>query len=142
MLSEQIYTERLEYAKTHTPEEFARMYGLKANSAIAFYYSHRISVPKKKNINISQLCEYAKTHTKEETAGHFGICTRTLARYEKKYGFKCKKNSSLLNERNLGIYEYSETHTMRETGEKYGITKQRVSKIRGLINEKKKNTTC
>ena len=99
-LTEQEIKDRIEFAKTHSYEEFGKEFGMTAGSARQFYIKHNVKQDPKfsnkgkiiRRITKEDFLAYAPTHTIVEVKLHFKVGLNTIFKAEELYKVKCLRN--------------------------------------------------
>lgn len=130
-LSEKEVEARLDYAKTHQPEEFAMEFGVALSSARTYYSKYNICRPRKPLfLDDTEAREFTETHTTKESAEHFGVTCRTMYKRIKESNVTplspWKKKTA---DRDAMIVYLSKAFTLEAIGQVFNMTKQRVSQI-------------
>lgn len=144
MLTDKQLEERLEYARTHTKEEWAKKFGLSLATATSYYASHRMT-KRKTLVSAEDILPLAQEHNQAEIATILGVGRPLVSRCCRINGIKCKKEwrrKKSLSEKNRAILEYAEKHTMAEAARKFKVSRQWVFILkRANRNEDEEDTT-
>ena len=138
-LPESEVTARIEYAKNHTPIEFAQEFGMKLSSAAVFYSKNHIKV--RKVINYDETVEYIKEHSCRESAEHFNCTEGQIAKIANAAGVRYKSAWKYkTGDRNKMIAILCKDFTYEAIARVFDMTAQRVAQIyKEYLNEEKEN---
>lgn len=144
MLTDKQLEERLEYARTHTKEEWAERFGLSLATATSYYSTNRMTKRKPMGVSVDDILPLAQEHNQTEIASILGVSRHLISRCCRINGIKCKggRRKKCLSEKNKAILEYAESHTMAETARKFKASRQWVFILKKANrNEEEEDTT-